>query len=942
MASEQDVRNLAWTMLGEANPGDQQGMAAVGNTVLNRLSNGGYGSSITNVVKAPNAYAAWGIGAQAAAQGNNPSGRFPVGSPQFNQAYALAQQLVAGNVPDVTGGAVNYRQTTPGTRWANGSAGTVSIGGNTFQTTHPVPPASIPNQTALNAIDSAAPGGIASAAQSAYAPSLASFSGWDAAAPATPLPRARPSSAAQQPPVTEAQRNALLASPNYGPANAGDSLAMNPAAFGVAHPDASQMPALSNAGRDYNPATDTLMPFDTPINRALYNSRSATDFGQPNRSGSPDERGGPTISAAGSGSAALGQGGYGSGSAAVPAPSISTTGSGSAALGQGGYGQGSAHDLYSMLALGNAAAPVHSDGIAGTVQLPRSVRPNVTVPDLGGLPPTSGSGLLTPEQRNAMLALPSYAPTGNVPLPPQDPRSIAPIPMPAGLGQLARNFNGGNPNLPGPGTGSLSDIPPSSGAPNVPYTYTPPGRSPPQSTIINGAIASGLNSAANSPMIDPVLQGIANIGSRLPATSSHSAAAAPPTVDTGMSSPAGGYPTPQQYGPPARQVTTLAVDANGNLVPSAASYSGGPATGYTYPSAPPAADTRQPLTEAQRNAILAVPSASNDVLSNLLTHKPYTPAAQQNGIDWAGIGNGLTGGIFNQPSTAAASTPPANYTPSAAGSTSNSKLQDRIPSGVAGTYGGASYASDPYASAGAGSSAGNYGATSAPQTHTIQVLNSEWSAPSPFSNPGVQGLSPDDRQALNDANAATAMKNAALASVPKYINKVVPITGGNLDPSANADAGIAPIPADPGSAQLAALRSQYAAEQNPLGHFINGVWSATPYGQIANTVGGLFTPQSTAYGAPQSTLGQGLLSHMFNGFSSGISSPQSLQALAANLTPTQKANSTPAYLTALNSGQSSYTPAGSNTLMPTTTTSGGFRYSYGDSNGGSGSLSSTG
>jgi hypothetical protein len=918
MASEQDVRNLAWTMLGEANPGDQQGMAAVGNTVLNRLSNGGYGSSITNVVKAPNAYAAWGIGSQAASQGNNPSGRFPVGSPRFNQAYALAQQLVVGNVPDSTGGAVNYRQTTPGTRWANGSAGTVSIGGNTFQTTHPVPPASIPNQTALNAIDSAAPGGIASAAQSAYAPSLASFSGWDAAAPATPLPRARPISAAQQSPVTEAQRNALLALPNYGPTNAGDSLAMNPAAFGVPQPDFNQAhpTAPSTAGLAYNPATGTLMPIDTPANRALY-SPSATDFGQPNRSGSPDERGGPTISA---------------------------TGGGSAALGQGGYGQGSAHDLYSMLALGNAAAPVHSDGIAGTVQLPRSVRPNVTVPDLSGLPPTSGSGLLTPEQRNAMLALPSYAPTGNVPLPPQDPRSIAPIPMPAGLGQLARNFNGGNPNLPGPGTGSLSDIPPSSGAPNVPYTYTPPGQSPRQSTILNGAIASGLNSAANSPMIDPVLQGIANIGSRLPATSSHSAAAAPPPRYPAIASDTSGFPA-AQYGPPARQVTTLAVDANGNLVPSTASYSGGPATGYTYPSAPPSADTSQPLTEAQRNAILAAPSASNDVLSNLLTHKPYTPAAQQNGVDWAGIGNGLTGGIFNQPSTAAASTPPANYVPSAAGSTSNSKSQDRSPSSVAGldfnpnAYGGASYASDPYASSGAGSSAGNYGVTSAPQTRTIQVLNPEWSAPSPFSNPGVQGLSPDDRQALNDANAATAMKNAASASVPKYITKYVPVSGGNLDPNANA--GIAPIPADPGSARLAALRAQYDAEQNPLGHFVNGVWSATPYGQIADTVGGLFTPPSTSYGAPAPTLGQGLLSHMFNGFSSGLSSPASLQALAANLTPVQRANSSPEYLTALSSGQGGYTPAGSNTLMPTTTTSGGFRYSYGDS-GSSGSLSSRG
>jgi hypothetical protein len=154
--TQQDIQNLAWTMLGEANPGDTAGMSAVGHTVLNRLNSGGYSgrnsNTITNVVKADNAYAAWGIGSQATSQGNHPDTRFPVGSPQFQQAYGLAQQLLNGAVPDNTGGAVSYRQTTPGTQWADGSPGTVSVGGNTFQTTHPVPPANVPQGSDSNAL----------------------------------------------------------------------------------------------------------------------------------------------------------------------------------------------------------------------------------------------------------------------------------------------------------------------------------------------------------------------------------------------------------------------------------------------------------------------------------------------------------------------------------------------------------------------------------------------------------------------------------------------------------------------------------------------------------------------------------------------------------------------------------------------------------------------
>lgn len=138
MTTTQDTQNLAWTMLGEARPGNVAGMTAVGNTVLNRLAAGNYGSSITAVVMAPNAYAAWGIGSQAASQGNHPETRFPVGSPQYQAAYTLAQQLIAGQVPDNTGGAVNYRASGSSSQYNANKPGYVDIGGNTFQTVHPV------------------------------------------------------------------------------------------------------------------------------------------------------------------------------------------------------------------------------------------------------------------------------------------------------------------------------------------------------------------------------------------------------------------------------------------------------------------------------------------------------------------------------------------------------------------------------------------------------------------------------------------------------------------------------------------------------------------------------------------------------------------------------------------------------------------------------------
>lgn len=227
MASEQDIRNLAWTMLGEAYPGDTAGMSAVGNTVLNRLNSGNYGSTISSIVKAPNQFAAWGIGSQAATQGNDPQGRFPVGSPEFDQAYTIAQQLVDGDIPDNTGGAVNYRQTTPGTQWSGSAPDTIAIGGNTFQTQYPIPPMNVP------------------AVASDYA---------DTTPPGAANPGVVPLAASQPFDI-----------PSFNPFTAGDELALDP----VTSADAGGATAPPmDAG--YNPATGLVQPYTTPDAMAAF------------------------------------------------------------------------------------------------------------------------------------------------------------------------------------------------------------------------------------------------------------------------------------------------------------------------------------------------------------------------------------------------------------------------------------------------------------------------------------------------------------------------------------------------------------------------------------------------------------------------------------------------------------------------------------------------
>lgn len=239
---------------------------------------------------------------------------------------------------------------------------------------------------------------------------------------------------------------------------------------------------------------------------------------------------------------------------------------------------------------------------------------------------------------------------------------------------------------------------------------------------------------------------------------------------------------------------------------------------------------------------------------------------------------------------------------------------------------------------------------------------------SPFSNPGVQGLSPDDRTALPASSFGLdlGLPAAAARSVPKTIttyqsqqtlnpaytswvnnqNSAIYGVSGVDTPTLDANGNVtlpssylgastpAPpkyitqtvykpnpaytptpvIPLSPPPGELAALR----AKASPFDTWFAG----TPLGHLTSFLGGNL---NTSYGAPHQG---GLLSMLGGGFGGPSAAPPILQQLAA-FTPQQYANQNASALAALRSGQTSYTND-SGTLMPTVAMNGMIRNTYAD------------
>lgn len=99
---------LAWTILGEAAGEGHEGMAAVMHVIQNRSRSSRYPDNLADVATQPKQFSTWNSTSQG---GNNPKGRWKVGSEKFNEALGIVDEVLGGGSPDPTGGATHFYST---------------------------------------------------------------------------------------------------------------------------------------------------------------------------------------------------------------------------------------------------------------------------------------------------------------------------------------------------------------------------------------------------------------------------------------------------------------------------------------------------------------------------------------------------------------------------------------------------------------------------------------------------------------------------------------------------------------------------------------------------------------------------------------------------------------------------------------------------------------
>jgi peptidoglycan hydrolase-like protein with peptidoglycan-binding domain len=134
---ERDLDAVVRTMLGEAAGEGDEGLAAVAHVLINRLDRG-YAGSLYDVAHAPKQFSAWNSGGM----GGNDLVDLSTDDPRYQEALAIAEQVLNGQREDVTGGAVNYfapkgmtgkNGTVKGEpKWAGDMSYTTTIGGHRF------------------------------------------------------------------------------------------------------------------------------------------------------------------------------------------------------------------------------------------------------------------------------------------------------------------------------------------------------------------------------------------------------------------------------------------------------------------------------------------------------------------------------------------------------------------------------------------------------------------------------------------------------------------------------------------------------------------------------------------------------------------------------------------------------------------------------------------
>lgn len=109
--TDEELRVLAWTLLGEAAGENSRGMEAVAHVIRNRALSGRYPSNPASVALQSSTsgihqFSTWNALGQG---GNIPRARYPVGSSEFNKALAIAAKVFSATPgKDPTQGATHY------------------------------------------------------------------------------------------------------------------------------------------------------------------------------------------------------------------------------------------------------------------------------------------------------------------------------------------------------------------------------------------------------------------------------------------------------------------------------------------------------------------------------------------------------------------------------------------------------------------------------------------------------------------------------------------------------------------------------------------------------------------------------------------------------------------------------------------------------------------
>jgi spore germination cell wall hydrolase CwlJ-like protein len=131
---------LALTMYGEARGEGARGMQAVGNVIMNRTKIGRGGNNTSEVIMAKRQFSIWGTDDITRSQGGiTPTEmqariKTPAQKQDYQTAYSLAGDLLAGKAQDITGGATSYynpKKASPA--WGNKGTTTAVIGNHKFK-----------------------------------------------------------------------------------------------------------------------------------------------------------------------------------------------------------------------------------------------------------------------------------------------------------------------------------------------------------------------------------------------------------------------------------------------------------------------------------------------------------------------------------------------------------------------------------------------------------------------------------------------------------------------------------------------------------------------------------------------------------------------------------------------------------------------------------------